>query len=402
MNQLSLDEPGAALTRCTGLDRGSFSKSYWAQRPLLSQHSDGFTDLLSSADIDELINERGLRTPFFRMVKDGQALPAVTRSATAGNRRISDLVDADSVRERYAEGSTLVLQSLHRIHPPLVRFCRELAAELGHATQCNAYLTPPGSQGFAPHHDTHDVFVLQVDGHKRWHIYAPAIELPLTSQPSQDLETLVPEGAEPVLSVVLGPGDALYLPRGYVHSAETNEDRSLHLTIGVLAATAYDVLRDVLALAAREPAFRRSLPLGSPEDQLAPVSAIVSAAAQWLRELPEAALQEAVRARVTSVAGPEPLGMLAAEDALRELDKDTLVRPRVGVPHSLDLDDESGRALLSLPDRAISLPGYVASAVAALLESEQRVGELDLPVDDSIVLVRRLMKEGVLTAVSHH
>lgn len=394
-------EPGAALTRCTGLYRDAFSKSYWAQQPLLSRHPAGFTDLLSPADIDELINERGLRTPFFRMVKEGQGLPAVTRSATAGNRRISDLVDSDSVRERYAEGATLVLQSLHRLHPPLVRFCRELAAELGHATQCNAYLTPPGSQGFAPHHDTHDVFVLQVDGLKLWHVYAPAIELPLTSQPSQDLESLVPEGAEPVLSVVLGPGDALYLPRGYVHSAETNDDRSIHLTIGVLAATAYDVLRDVLALAANEPAFRRSLPLGSPDDQLAGIAAIVSEAAQWLRELPETSLQDAVRPRVSNVAGPEPIGMLAAEDALRGLDKDSLVRPRQGLQSSLGLDPEGDRAVLGLRDRSISFPGYVFSALMALLESEQRVGELDLPVDDSIVLVRRLLREGVLTVTGH-
>ena len=353
LNQHGLIEPGAALARCTGLDRDSFSRSHWAQQPLLSHHSAGFTDLLSPADIDELVSERGLRTPFFRMVKDGQGLAAVTRSATAGNRRITDLVDADLVRERYAEGSTLVLQSLHRIHPPLVRFCRELAAELGHATQCNAYLTPPGSQGFAPHHDTHDVFVLQVDGRKLWHVFAPAIESPLTSQPSQNLDSLVPDGAEPVLSVVLAPGDALYLPRGYVHSAETNDDRSIHLTIGVLAATAYDVLRDVLALAADQPAFRRSLPLGSPEDQLAPVAAIVSEAAQWLRQLPEAALQDAVRVRVSNVAGPEPLGMLAAEDAIRELDKNTLVRPRQGRASSVDLDAEPGRAVLRLPDRTL-------------------------------------------------
>ena len=51
-------------------------------------------------------------------------------------------MNADAVREAYADGATLVLQSLHRIHPPLVRFCRALAYELGHPTQCNAYVTP--------------------------------------------------------------------------------------------------------------------------------------------------------------------------------------------------------------------------------------------------------------------
>ncbi len=84
------------------------------------------------------------------MVQGGKTLAGTTRSAShRGTGRITDLVNADAVREAYAGGATLVLHSLHRIHPPLVRFCRDLAAELGHATQCNAYVTPPGSQGFA-------------------------------------------------------------------------------------------------------------------------------------------------------------------------------------------------------------------------------------------------------------
>ena len=35
------------------------------------------------------------------------------------------------------------------------------------AVGCNAYLTPPGSQGFAPHSDDIDAFVLQMEGSKR-------------------------------------------------------------------------------------------------------------------------------------------------------------------------------------------------------------------------------------------
>lgn len=44
----------------------------------------------------------------------------------------------------------------------------------------NAYLTPPGSQGFAPHYDDIDAFILQLEGRKRWSLYVdPNNLLPL-------------------------------------------------------------------------------------------------------------------------------------------------------------------------------------------------------------------------------
>jgi lysine-specific demethylase/histidyl-hydroxylase NO66 len=392
-------ESGAALGRCTGLRVDAFGDGYWSREPLLSHHPAGFADLLSAADVDELISERGLRTPFFRVVRAGQTVAGTTRSASAGSRRITDLVEPEAVGESYAAGATLILNSLHRVHPPLVRFCRRLAVELGHATQCNAYVTPPGSQGFAPHHDTHDVFVLQVDGSKRWNVYPPALNLPLSFQPSKSLSEgpLVPDGTPPLMSITLGPGDALYLPRGYIHAAETNKQRSIHLTVGVTATTAFDVLRDVLELAADDESFRRPLPLGSVEQQLADVAGIVAQAAQWLAALPPERARDAVRGRVSRQGGVEPLGMLAAEDALLAFDKETSVRPRAGLLASFGADAPAGRVVLELRDRELSFPAYVEPTLRMLLDRPCRVTGLDLPVDDALVLVRRLLREGVVT-----
>lgn len=35
------------------------------------------------------------------------------------------------------------------------------------------YLTPPGTQGFAPHYDDIEAFVVQLEGKKRWRVYSP-------------------------------------------------------------------------------------------------------------------------------------------------------------------------------------------------------------------------------------
>jgi len=40
-------------------------------------------------------------------------------------------------------------------------------------TGCNCYLTPADSQGFSPHFDDIDAFILQLEGKKRWRVYAP-------------------------------------------------------------------------------------------------------------------------------------------------------------------------------------------------------------------------------------
>ena len=157
---------------------------------------------------------------------------------------------------RYADGATLVLQGLHRIWPPLIDFARRLGAELRQPLQVNAYLTPAGNKGFATHYDTHDVFVLQVDGTKRWRIHEPVLPDPLERQAwggRKDEVTATADGP-PALDVVLAPGDALYLPRGWLHSAEAQGERSLHLTIGVRALTRYALVEELLGLAVRGPA----------------------------------------------------------------------------------------------------------------------------------------------------
>ncbi|MGO7984355.1 JmjC domain-containing protein, partial [Rhizobium johnstonii] len=75
----------------------------------------------------------------------------------------------------FAAGATIVLQGLHRLWPPLIDFTRLLIDDLGHPAQVNAYVTPASSQGFDPHYDTHDVFVLQVSGEKHWRVDEPVL-----------------------------------------------------------------------------------------------------------------------------------------------------------------------------------------------------------------------------------
>jgi hypothetical protein len=257
-----------ALRRCVGEDVESFATKHWGH-PATAAPGDElptpFTDLLSLDAVDELLSRRGLRTPFLRMARDGTVIDPKrwTRSGGAG-AEIADQVADEAVGELFADGATAVLQGLHRTWPPIIELATQLALDLGHPVQVNAYITPPSSRGFAAHYDVHDVFVLQVAGEKRWTIHAPVLVSPLRSQVWQDR----PNGGggaaaePPVLDAVLTPGDALYLPRGYLHSAEALGEVSVHLTVGVHSVTRFAVAEALLDAAADDPALRGSLPLG--------------------------------------------------------------------------------------------------------------------------------------------
>lgn len=396
----------SALGRCVGVPVAEFAAEHWARRPLLTRAADDFTDLFGTDAVDELVSRRGLRTPFLRMAKDGSVLASArfTRSGGSG-ATIEDQVADDRVLAAMADGATLVLQALHRTWPPLVQFGAQLSQELGHPVQINSYVTPPQNQGFAAHYDTHDVFVLQIAGRKRWQIHAPVLPDPLPAQ-AWDLrrdEVAARAAEEPLLDVVLQPGDALYLPRGYLHSAVAQGELAVHLTVGVHPITRYAVARELLGVAGRSPQLRASLPMGADladPDVLRPhVRDVAAALATYSADLDEESV-EAVSARIgatlTGLTRPEPISPVAQLAAAATLTGPTVLRARAGLRYSLRLDADS--VLLGLLDKTITLPLAVQTAVKVVLAGDP-FAVTDLPglePDEQLVVARRLIREGVV------
>ena len=396
------------LARLVATDEDKFADAYWGRQPLLSRAGElpgpGFADLLSPDGVDELLSRRGLRTPFIRVAERGTVLPAARFTASGGlGAEIGDQVADDKIMRRYADGATIVLQGLHRIWPPLIDFTRHLAGELRQPLQVNAYLTPPGNQGFSTHYDTHDVFVLQVDGTKRWRIHEPVLADPLERQSwgGRRHEVSATAEGEPALDVVLAPGDALYLPRGWLHSAQAQDERSLHLTVGVRALTRYAMVEELLALAAEDQRLRATLPFGldvtDPDELESELTSTVAALRDWLASADPAAVADRLRERVWQSARPAPVSPLAQLDFAERLTPDDRVRAREALRHRLT-GDGPDHVVLHLPGDALRLPSYCAPALTELLDgAAHRVGDLPLDDDaDRLTLTRRLLREAVL------
>jgi lysine-specific demethylase/histidyl-hydroxylase NO66 len=397
------------LSRCIAVSIDDFAEKYWATKPLLTSAASlgqGFDDLLAPGDVDELLSERGLRTPFLRMAKNGSVLAATTFTRSGGvGATVADQVADDKVLAQLADGATLVLQALHRNWPPLIRFGSDLAAELGHPVQINAYITPPENQGFAAHYDTHDVFVLQVAGSKRWRIHQPVIEDPLPDQTWEHRKPQVAARAAepPLIDTVLQPGDALYLPRGYLHSAVAQGELSIHLTVGVHPLTAYDLAGELIAAAAADRALRRSLPMGLDATDLDSVIGHVRLAAKRLAAAVDGADQQqletvarSVGRRQATTTRPAPLAPLAQLAALRALDAETPLRLRRGLRPLLR--DVGERVLLDVMDSSINWPAQVRESLRYILHGTVfRPIELPgLDADEQLVVARRLLREGVV------
>jgi len=398
-----------ALARCVGGDTDAFARDVWGHAPLLSRAEhlpSSFTDLLDSAAVDELVSTRGLRTPFLRVAKAGSTLANREFTAPAGvGAGVADQVSDDRLTALFADGATMVLQALHRSWPPVVAFAQQLAAELAHPVQVNAYVTPPQSQGFSDHYDVHDVFVLQVEGEKRWMIRRPVHPSPLRDEPWTDRAAAVALEAQedPLLDIVLRPGDCLYLPRGFLHAATALGGVSTHLTVGVHTwtrhALAEELLQVALARLAQDVDIRASLPLGtdvgSAEHVGEDVDLVLEKVRRVLDGLDARAIEGRLQQRSRTSSRAAPVGPLAQARAAAAVDGDSLVVLRgqldARVRESGDrlvLESRAGRVDVDTCDRP--------SVDALLLGAPLRV--VDLPGDPAAdaALVRRLLVAAVV------
>lgn len=367
----------SALDLLSG-DAQTFLGKVWASRVHLHRgDADALVGLLSLDDVDELLTSSAIRTPSIRIVRDGNVLPesSYTRKATLAGQSLTGLVDARKALALFDAGATMVLQGLHRYWPPLTRLVAELELELGHPCQANAYLTPPGSQGFALHSDTHDVFVFQTAGQKEWEVHGQ-------------------DGPE---RLVLEPGLSLYLPAGTPHAARTQDTVSLHVTVGINQLTWRGLVQRAVA-GVLDNVAGTHLPAGYLDDPDLLVDGLVerlAAVADELRSLDARDAVEAEVRRFLSSRPPRLAGGLRDVLAVDDLTSSTRLRRRPG--HPCVLLDRGDTVEVLLGDRTLTVPARIRAALEEVrVRTELTPADLPLDEESNLVLCRRLVREGLL------
>lgn len=372
-----------ALPLLTG-DAQSFLDKIWASHVHVHHTDpDHLVSLLSLDDVDHLLTSTALRAPALRIAKDGNVVPssAFTRAATLAGQPLTGLVDARKVLDLFDEGATVVLQGLHRYWPPLTRLVRELELTLGHPCQANAYLTPPDSQGFAVHSDTHDVFVFQTHGTKQWEVYDAS-------------------GARPVL---LEPGISMYLPHGTPHAARAQETASLHVTVGINQVTWRQVLQRLTSDLLQDAAYDGAVPAGYLSDPAQFAGQLAQQLEQLTQQIAESDPTRVVEEQISRFLGnrtPTLRGGLRDRLDLDRVADDTLLERRPTAACLVMADPERTRVLLG--DRELRMPLRI-EAPMRLIAAQPALQPRDLAPwldpESRLVLTRRLVREGLLRIV---
>ena len=381
-------------------DVDAFQRDVVYRRPLHTRVQGSIDRFADSEALWRTLLRCGTRRPAFRLVRAGSTVErsGVSRRAGIGNRSLDDVIDPNRVVDRYRNGDTVVLQGLHHTDPHLAELANNLALALDQPIQINAYLSPPGERGLDVHFDFHDVFVVQLAGAKRWRVWEP---LERTRNPVKGSHTIaapnLDELGDPLLDLTLRVGDVLHVPRGYPHIAESLDELSDHLTIGLVAVTWQRVVHK--AVDAEVAAGRMSAPLST---------GLLDPRADVAVDLDKSLGLDALRTQLS----PDILRHWLAREIWRRQPA-TRLRPRC-VPELkssevtftpgplLWLTPVGDRAVLGLGDRLLDLPIEAYDFLANMLKSQGtfRPDELE-DLDDSSrdVVLRRLLNEGVITHV---
>jgi ribosomal protein L16 Arg81 hydroxylase len=193
-----------------------------------------FAEALDSA-------HRILVPPLIKMYREGAEVPFEEYSDLIVDRKCADYrqVSSRKVMDKCTSGDTLIVNSLDACDAKIKAMADRLNSIFEQRVQVNAYYSSAAVPGFGVHYDTHNIFVVQAKGSKKWLLGSEPMVMPLPSMPSS---AEMPPSRTELTELVLREGDVLYIPRGLWHEAVSEDGGSLHLSFGVHCVTYRDYL----------------------------------------------------------------------------------------------------------------------------------------------------------------
>jgi len=272
---MEIDQP---LPLLGGLNARQFMRRHWQKKPLLiRQAMPAMVPPIARAELFDLAAREEVESRLIRHGPAGWSL----RHGPFARRSLPPLSQAGW--SLLVQGVDLHSAAGHALLQPF-RFVPDARLD----DLMISYASDGG--GVGPHFDSYDVFLLQVQGRRRWSI---GRQRDLSLQADVPLKILA--RFEPEQSFVLEPGDMLYLPPRYAHDGVAVGGDCMTCSIGLRSPAAAPLGADLLARIAEAAADALHDAAAAPRHYRDPTQAALATPAAMPAAL-QAFARDAVRA----------------------------------------------------------------------------------------------------------
>ncbi|MGB0522452.1 MAG: JmjC domain-containing protein [Flammeovirgaceae bacterium] len=228
-----------------------------------------YNEYLTKQQIDEWFETGDIYFPTVTLIRGSEVDPTIwTKEFATKSSKRGRPIDRVQVQKLFEEGSTLVVRHFSDHVHSLYQFMKQLRATFKTNAADHLIISPATSQGYPIHGDYQHVCVLQLAGEKKWHFY-DTIAKSLIKEPVR-----YQLNRKPSKTLVMQPGDFLYIPPNLRHSTEVEgSEVSMSLSITITPLKGIDLLRKALNESfAGQPRLREEVPIytqSTPEDRQA-------------------------------------------------------------------------------------------------------------------------------------
>jgi quercetin dioxygenase-like cupin family protein len=330
----------------------------------------------------------------------GNGVPAIGDQLTSQlemrreGKTIEDAVDPGRIYAHFRAGKTLIHGGLNLTRPNLRALARSMTDRFAAKSEVVAFLTPAGQRG-STHSDPTDVYVIQLEGTKRWQIW-PTPQVRRPGDDKDSFESL----PDPVLDLSIQPGDVLYIPHNTPHRASAEGSVSLHVTVVAGPRTwAHHLLSAVQDILHNGPEFWDTPYLDdtSPGEMVPKIEQLIGR----LRTVDAAAVLARAQRDGRSFRGVQQAALFQDMSAADSIDADTKL---LAVDSDATFDEEAdGAAKVTILGNTVAMPEAAAAALRSASTAVPFPAGEFLPGADSrrsLPVARQLLRLGALRIAS--
>jgi quercetin dioxygenase-like cupin family protein len=309
-------------------------------------------------------------------------------------KTLDDAVDPGKIYAHFRAGKTLIHGGLNLTRPNLRALAGSITGRIAAKSEVVAFLTPAGQRG-AVHSDPTDVYVIQLEGTKRWQIWPT----PQVRRPGEDKDSF-PSLPDPDFDLLLQPGDVLYVPHSTPHRAAAEGRVSLHLTVVAGARSwAHHLLSAVQDILHNSPEFWDTPDLDEalPEEMVSKIEQLIGR----LRMVDTAAEFQRARLDGRSFRGVRQGAVFQEIAAADGIDADTKLLAVDGATTFGVVAD--GTAKVTILGNTVTMPEAAAAALRSASTAVPFPAGQFLPGADSsrsLPVARQLLRLGALATDS--